>query len=267
VRDLSLLAGAVRASVEEAGRIALHYFRRDHARWEKGPGQVVTEADIAVDRYLREDLGKLLPEAGWLSEETADDGSRLTCPLVWVVDPIDGTRSFAEGKPEFTVCVALLEESRPKVGFVLNPATGELFQAMAGDGAFLAGEPIRASSRDTLAGAHIGLSSTERRRGELAARLPQAQVIAIGSLAYKLVLIAAGRLDGYISLRRSKDWDLAAADLILHEAGAVMTDAGGMPIAYDQPEPSRRGLVAAAAGLHGKLLDSLPPLDPSGGRR
>jgi myo-inositol-1(or 4)-monophosphatase len=258
VRDLLELTSAARAAVEEAGTIAMRYFRQAHARWEKGPGQIVTDADIAVDGYLRDALGKLLPDAGWLSEETVDDGSRLRCPLAWVVDPIDGTRSFAAGKPEFTVCVALLEQSRPVMGFVLNPAMGELFQAVAGGGAFLGGEPIAASAAVDLAGARIGLSSTEKRRPELAASLPRAEVVAIGSLAYKLVLVAAGRLDGYVSLRRSQDWDLAAADLILREAGAILTEARGAPIAYDQPEPVRRGLCAAPSALHPLLLGSLP---------
>ena len=127
------LAGAV-AAVREAGAVALGFFRGAHRRWEKGPGQIVTEADIAVDGLLRRSLGELLPDAGWLSEETADDGSRLDRRRVWVVDPIDGTRSFAAGKPEFTVCAALVEDGAPVLGVILNPATGELFRATRGGG-------------------------------------------------------------------------------------------------------------------------------------
>lgn len=247
------LLDGVRAAVEAAGNIALSFFRGTHRRWEKGPGQVVTEADIAVDRQLREALARLLPDAGWLSEETVDDGSRLTRQRVWVVDPIDGTRSFAEGKPEFTVCVALVEDERPVLGVVLNPATGELFHAVVGGGAFLGGQRIAAEAPAGLAGARIGISSTERHRAALAAALPEAEPTTIGSLAYKLVLIAAGQLDGYVSRRRAHDWDIAAADLILAEAGAMLTDAAGREIVYGQLETWRQGLIAAAPRLHAQL--------------
>jgi myo-inositol-1(or 4)-monophosphatase len=247
------LRDSARAAVEAAGNIALGYFRGTHRRWEKGPGQIVTEADIAVDRHLREALTGLLPDAGWLSEETADDGSRLDRRRVWVVDPIDGTRSFAAGKPEFTVCVALIEDGRPVLGLVLNPATGELFEAVRGGGAVLGGRAIHAREPDGIVGARIGISSTERHREALAAALPGAVPTAIGSLAYKLVLIAAGRLDGYVSRRKAHDWDIAAAELILAEAGAVLTDAAGRAIGYAQPEPWRQGLIAAGPRLHAEL--------------
>lgn len=247
----------VRQAACEAGEIALGFFRGAHGRWEKGPGQIVTDADLAVDAQLRRRLLALLPGAGWLSEETADDGSRLQREQVWVVDPIDGTRAFAEGKAEFTICVGLLERGRPVLGVVLNPATGELFEAVAGGGARLGGASIVVRAVENLEGARIGISSTERRRSELIAALPEVRPLSIGSLAYKLVLTAAGRLDGYVSLRRSHDWDLAAAELILSEAGGVLSDAGGQPISYVQPEPWRKGLIAAPAALHSKLREAV----------
>lgn len=240
----------VRRAAREAGTIALRYFRRGHDRWEKSPGQVVTEADLAIDAHLRRRLQALRPEAGWLSEETADDGTRLTHHEVWVVDPIDGTRAFTAGEPEFTICVGLLVAGRPALAVVLNPATGELFDALASAGARLNDAAIAVSPVDRLAGARIGVSRTERRRSELLTALPEAQPMTIGSLAYKLVLTAAGRLDGYVSLRRAHDWDLAAAELILTEAGGIASDAAGAPISYSQPEPWRQGLVAAPAALH-----------------
>ncbi|HMR31899.1 MAG TPA: 3'(2'),5'-bisphosphate nucleotidase CysQ [Geminicoccaceae bacterium] len=251
-----LLAGAL-AAVRAAGDVALGFFRGAHRRWEKGPGQIVTEADIAVDGLLRRSLGELLPDAGWLSEETVDDGSRLARRRAWVVDPIDGTRSFAAGKPEFTVCVALVEDGAPVLGLVLNPATGELFRAVRGGGAFLDDASIHARDPAGLAGARIGISSTERHRDALAAALPGAEPIAIGSLAYKLVLIAAGRLDGYVSRRRAHDWDIAAAELVMAEAGAVLTDAAGSAISYGRAEPWRQGLIAAAPQLHRELVARL----------
>jgi len=250
------LASSTRAAVLEAGRLAMSYFGRAHGRWEKGPGQIVTDADLAVDGFLKTALSGLAPDAGWLSEETADDGSRLTARRVWVVDPIDGTRSFAEAKPEFTICVGLLEHARPVLGLVLNPATGELFEARAGQGATLNGAPIAARPQAALAGARIVVSRNENKRRDFERYFPDAQLDAIGSLALKLCLVACGRFDGYLSWRRAHDWDIAAAALILAEAGALLTDPRGLEVRFDTAEPVRRGLVAAAPGLHAAMIEA-----------
>lgn len=243
-----------RAAVLAAGAIAMRYFRQKHARWEKGPGQIVTEADIAVDRFLHAQLCRDPATDGWLSEEAEDDRLRLERRRVWVVDPIDGTRSFAEGTPEFTICVALLVEDEPVLGFVHNPATAELFEARRGEGAFLNGVPMRATDVAVLAGARIVASKFETRRRGFGAFLPTAELSSLGSLAYKLALVAAGRFDGYLSWRLTHDWDIAAAVLLLAEAGALITEADGAPIRLNRPEPRHRGLLAAGRALHAPLL-------------
>ncbi len=248
-----------RQAVLEAGRLAMRYFRTDHGRWEKGPGQIVTEADLAVDGLLKTRLLGLVPEAAWLSEETPDDRLRLERRRVWIVDPIDGTRSFALGVPEFTISVALLEGGLPELGFVLNPATGELFEAARGTGASLNGAAVRGSSRTELVGARILCSSTENRRRNFKALLPTAEVTTIGSLAYKLALVAAGRFAGYLSWRRSHDWDIAAAVLLLAEAGVRTTDADGLGIALNRPDIRHEGLLAAPPALHAAMLEALAP--------
>lgn len=244
----------VRAAVTEAGRIAMGFFRKQHARWEKSPGQIVTEADLAIDRFLHEALRRDHATDGWLSEETEDDRLRLERRRVWVVDPIDGTRSFADGMPEFTISVALLVNDRPELGFVLNPAKVELFEARRGGGAWLNGRPLKVSEAASLKGARIVASKFESRRRNFASLIPSAELSAIGSLAYKLALVAAGRYDGYLSWRRSHDWDIAAAALLLAEAGAVLTDAQGGPIRLNRPEPRHPGLIAAGPTLHAALL-------------
>jgi myo-inositol-1(or 4)-monophosphatase len=248
--DLALALDATRA----AGAIAMRHFRTAHGRWEKGPGQVVTEADIAIDRFLKERLLAARPGDGWLSEETEDDPARLGRRRVWIVDPIDGTRSFAEGVPEFAVSVALVEDGAPVLGLVLNPATDELFLAARGRGASLNGAPARATARPSLEGARIVASRFESKRRRFGELLPSVELSTIGSLAYKLALVACGRFDGYLSWRRTHDWDIAGAAVLLAEAGAVLTDADGGAIAFNREHPVHDGLLAGGAPLHAGLL-------------
>ncbi len=252
-----------RDAVVEAGRIAMRFFRQKHERWEKGPGQIVTEADVAIDRFLHAELRRDHATDGWLSEETEDDRVRLERRRVWVVDPNDGTRSFAVGTPEFTISVALLVDGATALGFVLNPATGEMFEARRGEGARLNGKHLRASPAEGLRGATIVASRFESRRRDFAKLIPTAQLTSIGSLAYKLALVAAGRFDGYISWRRTHDWDIAAAVLLLAEAGAVVTDARGEPIRLNRPEPRHQGVLAAGPSLYRELLAATGPAHES----
>lgn len=245
--------GRARAAVLEAGRMAMRWFRQPHEKWEKGPGQLVTEADLAVDRFLHAELIGA-GTAGWLSEETEDDRRRLAAREVWVVDPIDGTRSFADGVAEFTISVALLRENRPVLGFVYNPATEEMFEGVRGRGAVLNGKPVRASTVAALDEAHIVASRFESRRRNFASLVPTAALSSLGSLAYKLALVAAGRYDGYLSWRRTNDWDIAAAVLLIEEAGGRITDAGGRPVLLNRPEPVHSGILAAGAALLPALL-------------
>jgi myo-inositol-1(or 4)-monophosphatase len=243
-----------RSATLEAGALAMRHFRTAHARWEKGPGQIVTEADLAIDRLLKERLLAAHPGDGWLSEETEDDRARLAADRVWVVDPIDGTRSFAEGVPEFTICVALLVGGRPRLGLVLNPATEELFEAAAGCGARHNGARLQLAAPPGLQAAHICCSKNKCRRRHFDRFLPGTTLSSIGSLALKLVSVAAGRFDGFLTWRRIHDWDVAAAALIVEEAGGRITDGGGAALAFNTEAARHDGLVAAHPALHRPLL-------------
>lgn len=252
--DHEALLRAVGDAVRAAGRIAMDHFGRQGRSWEKSPGQLVTETDLAVDRHLHAALGALVPAAAWLSEESADDGRRHDAELVWVVDPIDGTRSFAAGKPEFTISVALVAGDKPVLASLLNPATGEHFEALAGQGATLNDRPLAALEPAPGATARIVLSAGERRTRDFQALLPEAELSTIGSLAYKMALVAAGRFDAYFSWRHSHDWDIAAAMLVLAEAGGMLSDRTGGELRLNRPSPRHAGLLAAAPLLHRDLV-------------
>jgi myo-inositol-1(or 4)-monophosphatase len=256
--DLEADLDLAREAAVEAGELAQSHFGAGRRSWYKGPGQVVTEADLAVDALLHDRLRDARPNYGWLSEERVDDGSRTRCARAWVVDPIDGTRAFAEGVPQFAISVALVERGEPLLGVVLNPATGERFEASRGAGAWLNGMRLRVSSRTALAGAALLSSRTEMKRRHWPDMIPEARFTTIGSLAYKLALIAEGRFDGLVSLRASHDWDIAAAQLLASEAGGRLTDAAGRPVVLNQETPRHAGLaVAGTLRLHEALLARL----------
>lgn len=241
-------------AARHAGEIAMRHFCNGHATWEKGPGQIVTAADIEIDQMLFKALPKIAP-AAWLSEETEDNSKRLQDSLVWIVDPIDGTRSFAAGKPEFTISIGLVEHGHPILGIVFNPAKDEMFEATLGYGAFRNGVALKANTNVSLEGGQIVVSHTENKRRRFSEMFPQAHVTEIGSLAYKLARVAAGDFDAYFSWRKAHDWDIAAAALMLSEAGALFSNANGDPIRLNEADPRHHGLIASSGPLHAQLVD------------
>ncbi len=247
------LVGAVRA----AGVIAMGYFRADPKTWEKSPGHVVSEADHAANDHLKEALWQPNPEDGWLSEESSDDLSRLTARRVWIVDPIDGTNAFLAGRPEFAVSAALVVDGAPVAAALYNPATDEMFEARAGGGARLNGEPIGLSHAAAVEGARLISSRAEKDRDEWRAELSGVDVSAISSMAYKLALVAAGRYDACVTLWPKSEWDIAAAALLLSETGALMTDAGGAEFSYNKADTRFPEVDAAGPALHPLLIKRL----------
>ncbi len=262
---LPLAADLMRAASEsclEAGRLALDLFRpgaQTAARtWAKSGGSPVTEADIGVDTFLRVRLSALLPEAAWLSEETVDDAQRLTHRFVWVVDPIDGTRAYMSGSPDWAVCVALLDEGAPILGVVHAPACDATYTAVAGSGARRNGEPIRTSSVRTLADARI--AGPKQMLDALARVQPFEAVGKIPSLALRLTRIADATIDAGLISPDARDWDLAAADLVLREAGGRLSGGDGGAVTYNRPAPVHGMLVASAGALATPLLETLAQL-------
>jgi myo-inositol-1(or 4)-monophosphatase len=240
------------AAVREAGTLALKTFRGQIKSWIKGKSSPVSEADLAVDALLRERL-LAIHDAGWLSEETEDDPARLERTEVWVVDPIDGTRAYLAGSPDWAISAALVSSGRPVVAALYAPVTDELFLSIAGNGATLNGARIQTSSGDEIAGARF--SGAKRRLDSLAAIEPRIEAAArVPSLALRLARVASGALDGTFTAPNSHDWDLAAADLLVHEAGGAVTTLTGQSLIYNRPNPVHEALLAAGRRRHTVLL-------------
>jgi myo-inositol-1(or 4)-monophosphatase len=255
----SSLGQALRDSARQAGEIALPFYRsgaQTAARlWYKDRSSPVTEADIAVDTFLKGHLAGLMPEAAWLSEETADNPARLDQPLVWIVDPIDGTRAFSTGHPDWSVSIALVKEGRPVLGVIYAPIHDHLYEARLGVGAWRNGERLQLSGEPPkdarVAGPKPLVDKFARRMGPIQ-HLPK-----VPSLALRLARVADGSIDVGLVSSNAHDWDIAAADLILHEAGALLTDFGGTAPSYNKPQPRHGEMVAVASRLHPRAIGAM----------
>jgi myo-inositol-1(or 4)-monophosphatase len=228
-------------------------FRTELKNWTKGASSPVSEADIAVNDLVGARLRSATPNYGWLSEESADDESRLGKPLVWIVDPIDGTRGYLGGREDWSVSVALVENSTPLLAAVFAPVTDEFFFAARGPGATLNETPIFATDGTELDFARVAGPKP------LAERLnPTKQEIVlhprIASLALRLCRVAQGHLDVAFAGGQSRDWDLAAANLIVQEANGRMTALSGDTILYNRREVAHGILVAAGRDRHATIV-------------
>jgi myo-inositol-1(or 4)-monophosphatase len=253
--DVTAAAARLAAAVREAGALALSMFRTPLRQWTKGPtSSPVCDADIAVDRLLRERLTGEDGAIAWLSEESADDPARLKARYVWIVDPIDGTRAYIEGSPDWAVSAALIEDARPVAACLYAAAHEEFFAAGAGQGATLNGRPIAASQGATLTGARIAGPRAMLERLAAAAP-PFAAMPRVRSLALRLARVAQGTFDAAIAGGNSHDWDLAAADLLVHEAGGALTPVAGGTVTYNRPVPRHGILVAAGRERHAALIE------------
>ena len=242
------------AAVRDAGALALKTFRGPLRQWTKDKSSPVCEADIAVDALLRERLAAAFPAYGWLSEETEDDPRRLETDAVWIVDPIDGTRAYLEGREDWVVSAALAADGRPRLAAVFAPVTNEFFLAVAGEGASRNGVPIHVNPGAGFDGAK--LLGPKRFLGGLADIHPAVVPLArLGSLALRIVRVAHGDADITIVSGNSHDWDLAAADLLVHEAGGALTTLGGQRLTYNQPVPVHGALIAAGRDRHPGLVE------------
>lgn len=262
--DLELALAAVR----EAGAAVMRRFGQDQVVTEKSPGQPLTEADLDANRILHRMLVGERPGYGWLSEESRDRPDRLERRRVWIVDPIDGTRSFIAGLPEFAISVGLAEEGRMVAGVVYNPAMDEVFWAVRDEGAYARSpwdgpahrlEVGRASRTDPPV---LLASRSEIAAGELEPFAREWQLRPTGSTAYKLARVAAGSGDVFVSRGPKSEWDVCAGGLLVEEAGGRATDLDGRELRYNRADPYVYGIVASNDELHAYVLGVLRTLRP-----
>lgn len=253
-RDLDLLMDAARA----AGQVACRYAPDSTKTWDKPDGAgPVTEADLAVNTTLHDILQGARPDYGWLSEESEDDPARLTAERLFIVDPIDGTRSFIEGSNTWAHSLAVVDGTSVRAAVIYLPKRDMLYAAAAGQGATLNDVPITTRGTDSLEMAEI-LSVKHNFNPEFwQVTPPEVTRVYRPSLAYRMALVAEGRFDAMITFRPSWEWDVAAGDLILREAGATTSDRAGKPLSFNNPTPKVAGVLAANAGLHGQIANML----------
>ena len=238
----------------EAGRMALRLWPaggHELESWDKEPGSPVCTADLEVDAFLRRELCALLPAAGWLSEESADHPERLGRGLCWLVDPVDGTRDFIAGQSGWAVSVALISAGKPLFGLLIAPARDEVWSATAGQGAWLNGRKLQASTRSELPGARVPAKSLPSEDADLT------MVERPNSIALRIAMVADDRADLVATLRWGYEWDIAAATLIAREAGASVTDAFGQPLSYNKRDPRAFGVLVTSPAIHQAAVERL----------
>jgi myo-inositol-1(or 4)-monophosphatase len=258
VRDDAADLALLEESVRQAGKIALSYYGGSYKKWDKSKGNPVTDADLAIDKFLHDHLIAARPRYGWLSEETEDDTARLSADAVFVVDPIDGTIGFMKGRPQFTICAGIVVDGAPVAGAVYNPVTDECFTARRGHGAHLNEARIHVSARTDLEGcrmladrnmlAHPAWNNPPNRPW------PTMDIETCSSIAYRMVLVASGQFDAMLALSAKRDWDMAAAQIVVAEAGGFVTTHTGAVPRYNRESTVQPSVVAAGPKLHAQIM-------------
>jgi myo-inositol-1(or 4)-monophosphatase len=245
--DLALLIYALRG----AGKIAMQYHGKKPKRWHKPDGSVLTEADLAVDDFLKSTIQKARPDDGWLSEETKDTPKRLSKTRLWIADPIDGTRPFAEGKPWFGTGMALVIDGKAELSALFCPATDKMFHAVKNGGAFCNAKPL--PKPETGASIIVPKKAYDITHDAGLSVQAGADI----PLLLRLSAIATGEHSGAVSFGAKNDWDIAPGHLLVTETGGLITNQAGEPLVYNKSIPQQQGLVAAHQKWHEQLINLL----------
>ena len=246
--DFSEEVAVAERAATEAGAIVMALYGKDYQIREKKRGDPVTAADLEANLKIRQIILDRFPEDGWLSEEDVDNPKRREVSRVWVIDPIDGTKEFIEGVPQFAVSIALVIDGDPVVSVVYNPAAEKFFRAVRGKGAILNGNPIHVGTRSELEGSLLLVSRSEPRR-KFQSFAERCRIESVGSIAYRLALVAGGEGDGTLTFRTIREWDVCGGVLMVEEAGGMVLDGSAKRLVFNQESASHRAVVASNQAL------------------
>jgi myo-inositol-1(or 4)-monophosphatase len=255
MRELALAKKAARV----AGEILRGYWKREGLEvGSKGHDNPVTQADLEADAALKKLLRDPFPDYGWLSEETVDNDDRLKCRRVWIVDPLDGTKEFITGVPEFAVAIALIEDGVPVLGVTYNPIKREMYWGGRGVGCYLNTRRVRVTRTRMLARATVLASRSETKRGEWQVFEGTMKVSPTGSVAYKLAVVAGGKADATFTRSPKSEWDIASGAALVQAAGGTITDIRGRALRFNRRDVKLEGLIADNGILHAALMKVAP---------
>jgi len=243
-----------RSAALEAGEAIRGFYQDEYTVRDKGEDNPLTDADLAADKILENRLRTAFPDHGWLSEETADTPERLEKSHVWIVDPLDGTREFTLGIPEFVVSVGLVIDGRAVLGVLYNPIQDQLFTGIVGQGASLNGEPISVTSHSELQGSKVVCSRTEMKKGWFDEFADVLTPVPVGSVAYKFGLVAAGQAESTFTPRPRSEWDICGGVAIVEAAGGRCSDRHGEPYRFNLPKPLVDGVAVSNKLIHEDIL-------------
>ena len=252
--DLQAIHDLAVEAAQEAGAAIRGFYKDSYTVRDKGEDNPVTDADLAANAILEKRLRGAFPQAGWLSEESVDDPERLECAGCWIVDPLDGTREFTMGIPQFCVSVAFVLDGKAVVGALYNPLAEEVFSGIVGVGAWFNGAVVRVTDNAQLDGARVVCSRSEEKKGWFDPWKEQLDLRPVGSVAYKFGLVAAGLAEATFTPRPRNAWDVAGGVAILVAAGGMASDRHGRAYVFNTPTPLKDGVCGTNGTLHEKVL-------------
>ena len=250
----------IKDTILRAGDIALKWFRNDPENWEKEDGSLISKVDIEINNLLMKILKKNNPSFGWLSEETEDDKSRLTNEVTYVVDPLDGTKAFLEGKKEFSISIALVKNGEPISGIVYSPSTKEIFESEKGKGSWKNNKQIKISKYKELSGCRMVAFKPMFSHPSWKKPWPDMLIENKNSVAYRMALVASGEFDAMMALNSKNDWDIAAGDLLIREAGGIVSQHNNTKMKYNDLSTKKPSVIGSNLKIYNEIINRVKDL-------
>ena len=244
----------IRDSIIKAGKIALKWFKNDPENWEKEDGSLISKVDIEINNLLGRILKKSNPNFGWLSEESEDDKSRLEKEITFVVDPLDGTKAFLEGKKEFSISIALVKNGEPISGIVYSPSTKEIFESEKNKGSLKNKKRMHISKFDQLNGCKMVAFKPMFSHPSWKNPWPKMSIENRNSVAYRMALVASGEFDAMMALNSKNDWDIAAGDLLITEAGGYVSQHNAKKLKYNNVSTKKPSVIGSNKKIYDEIL-------------